>query len=229
MKQWGFYFDQTRCVACKTCVIACKEWNEHKRGDIKVNPEYDASSDYTVKGKVVLPGAEEIRRRHMKENWRRVSADEYGDFPQVSVLNLSVSCNHCDNPACIPACPVEAISKDQERGVVFSDPSKCISCGSCLEACPWDAPQFYDEKFSDYDEDDPARPRMTKCDLCRDRILEGLKPACVAACPARALDAGPVEELKARYKGASAVAGNFNSDRIKVQKPNILFKAKKIG
>ena len=68
---------------------------------------------------------------------------------------------------------------------------------------------------------------MTKCNLCIGRIKEGLKPACVAICQARALDAGPVEELKIKYKDAVTSTANFNNiEKINLHKPNILLKAK---
>ena len=76
-----------------------------------------------------------------------------GTFPALKMTNLSISCNHCINPACIPACPVEAISKDSEYGIVQSDRSICISCGSCEAECPWEAPQYYDKNYADYAED----------------------------------------------------------------------------
>ena len=37
MTQYAFFFNQKRCLGCKTCVIACKEWNESKRGDANLN------------------------------------------------------------------------------------------------------------------------------------------------------------------------------------------------
>ena len=79
----------------------------------------------------------------------------------------------------------------------------------------------------DYQEDDPKRPKMTKCNLCIESIKAGFKPVCVAVCPARALDAGPMDELKAKYKNAVISTNNFNNmEKIKKQHPNILFKAK---
>lgn len=227
MKQWGFYFDETRCVACKACVIACKENNEMLRGDIHIN-QYDINTDYTSNNNSVnLPLMEECSKYYMKENWRRVSQNIEGKFPELKITNLSISCNHCSNPACLPACPVNAISKDEEYGIVQVDRTLCISCGSCEAECPWGAPQYYDKNYADYAEDDPARPRMTKCNLCIGRIKEGLKPACVAVCPARALDAGEIDELKAKYKDAVTHTANFNNiEKIKLHQPNILLKAK---
>lgn len=227
MKQWGFYFDETRCVACKACVIACKENNEMQRGDIHIN-QYDINTDYTSNNNSVnLPSMEECSKYYMKENWRRVSQNIEGKFPELKITNLSISCNHCSNPACLPACPVNAISKDEEYGIVQVDRTLCISCGSCEAECPWGAPQYYDKNYADYAEDDPARPRMTKCNLCIGRIKEGLKPACVAVCPARALDAGEIDELKAKYKDAVTHTANFNNiEKIKLHQPNILLKAK---
>lgn len=227
MKQWGFYFDETRCVACKACVIACKENNEMLRGDIHIN-QYDINTDYTSNNNSVnLPSMEECSKYYMKENWRRVSQNIEGKFPELKITNLSISCNHCSNPACLPACPVNAISKDEEYGIVQVDRTLCISCGSCEAECPWGAPQYYDKNYADYAEDDPARPRMTKCNLCIGRIKEGLKPACVAVCPARALDAGEIDELKAKHKDAVTHTANFNNiEKIKLHQPNILLKAK---
>jgi anaerobic dimethyl sulfoxide reductase subunit B (iron-sulfur subunit) len=241
MVQWGFYFDQTRCVNCKACVLACKAWNEEKRGDAKLNPRLDwlASGKYAEPAEYEnLPGSngeqnhEEYRKYQMKENWRRVVAVEYGDIPpNVDVLNLSISCNHCDNPACIKACRTKYIYKEPECGAVLTDSSKeCISCGRCKKACPWGSPQFYDNDVKKYGQEDPERPRMTKCTLCIDRIKEGLKPACVAACIMRALDAGPVDTLKQKYPGWKEEVENFfRNNRLLsgfATKPNIIFRKK---
>jgi anaerobic dimethyl sulfoxide reductase subunit B (iron-sulfur subunit) len=241
LKQWGFYFDQTRCVNCKACVLACKAWNEDKRGDANYNPEltwldtgrYSEPSEYEN-----LPGSSgeqnyrEYSKYHMKENWRRLYTKEYGTKPpEVDVLNISVSCNHCEEPVCIKACPMGYIRKEEEYGIVQVDSSKtCIGCQRCLQACPWDSPQYYDNDLDKYAPNDPKRPRMTKCDLCIDRIKDGLKPACVAACIMRALDAGPMEELKERYPEWTDRLEDFpdgNLPELGVSvKPNIIFKRK---
>ena len=169
----------------------------------------------------------------MKENWRRVYTKEYGSKPpDVDIVNLSVSCNHCEDPACIMACPMGYIDKEQEYGIVQIDHSKtCIACQRCKQACPWDSPQYYDNDLDKYDLKDAKRPRMTKCDLCIHRIEEGLKPACVAACIMRALDAGPLEELKERYPDWSDKLDDFPDghliELLMDTKPNIIFKKKK--
>jgi anaerobic dimethyl sulfoxide reductase subunit B (iron-sulfur subunit) len=231
MNQWGFYFDQSRCLGCKACTLACKNWNELRRGDNNINglaiENYSAREGESEKASAYIDPSTgtnnyaEFRKYYMKENWRRVSTYDRGgvvlaaDNTFKSSFDrryLSISCNHCDRPACLAACPVAAIFKEETVGAVIVDSSICISCGRCRQACPWNAPQYYDENFARYDNGDPARPRMTKCILCIDRINEGLKPACVAACWNRALDAGPVEDLKTKYR--DRVGGFQNPDEI---------------
>lgn len=235
MIQWGFYFNQTRCIGCNACVVACKEWNEDQRGDAGVNQElswvqtgkYERPSDYDhLNGRGPL-NFQELRKYHMKENWRRVTTTEYGDMPpHVDTLNISIACNHCTNPPCAEVCPVQIIRKEPTFGIVLVDTRQCISCGSCREACPWGAPQFYDSSFDKFKEDDSARPKMTKCTMCLDRLREGLKPACVASCTNRALDAGPLNDLKKKYPGWSSTTDDFSSTSIDQARPNIIFKRK---
>jgi anaerobic dimethyl sulfoxide reductase subunit B (iron-sulfur subunit) len=237
MSQWGFYYNQERCVSCKACTVACKCWNDDKRGDANIN----VSLSWLETGKYANPAEYEVAtgdgrqnfaeygKYHMKEFWRRVYKTEYGTIPpNVDVLSLSVGCNHCDNPVCVTVCPMQIIYKQPDTGVVLVDNTNCISCGKCLDACPWGAPQFYDPNFRKYTQEDPLRPKMTKCTLCLDRIREGLKPACVAACFNRALDAGPIDELKQRYSGWSPTADNVPSDYVPSlgvnSKPNIIYK-----
>ena len=251
MVQWGFYFDQTRCVGCKACMLACKNWNDERRGDYNLNKDsmnpgenWWENGTYTVKtgaldnasfylqadGETNFP---QNSKYYMKENWRRVNLTEYSN--PLSLSCMSVACNHCADPSCITACPMQIISKEPENGIVLVDNTNCISCGKCQDACPWKAPQFYDPNFRSYPEDDPKRPKMTKCTLCLDRIKEGLKPACVAGCLNRALDAGPIDEIRSKWKTfgknvqeynvmpANEFASDYVSSQGKNIKPNILF------
>ena len=115
--------------------------------------------------------------------WRRVVRFESGRFPQVSVRSFSLSCMHCGNPPCVKSCPNRAISKRQEDGIVVVQTSKCIGCRTCSLVCPFGAPQFNSEG------------KMEKCDYCLERTEQGLEPACVQVCPARAILSGTIEEL----------------------------------
>ena len=251
MSQWGFYFDQTRCVGCKACMLGCKNWNDERRGDYNINKDsmnsttdwwqegsYIVSTGSSEKGSFYLNGLgetnyEQNRKYYMKEEWRRVSAHEYTS--PLSVNYMSLSCNHCIKPACVKACPMNIIYKEHDHGLVLVDNSSCISCGKCQGACPWNAPQFYDKNFKSYSQSDPKRPKMTKCTMCFDRIQEGLKPACVAACLNRALDAGPIDELRKKWESygkhvvdnISMPSNEFASDYVESQnmitEPSILF------
>jgi len=181
--QIGFYFDQTRCTSCYTCVVACKDWHD------------------------VPPGP---------ASWRRVTTIEKGKFPDVFVAFLSSSCYHCAQPACAAACPAGAITKRKEDGIVTVDQQKCLGkdrCDLCLQSCPYEAPQFGAEQNA----------KVQMCNLCLDRLKEGKKPICVAGCPMRALDAGPIDELRALYGDKTeAVAFTYSTDL----KPSVIFKPK---
>lgn len=115
---------------------------------------------------------------------RRVTIQEQGKYPEVTVSYLSTACHHCDEPDCIPACPAGAITKRKIDGIVIADEELCLGseqCGrACLIACPYEAPQFGEE----------PNAKMHKCDLCLDQWENGQKPVCVAAHPIKALDVG---------------------------------------
>jgi carbon-monoxide dehydrogenase iron sulfur subunit len=87
------------------------------------------------------------------------------------IISLSTTCRHCDEPDCMQACISGAIQKD-EKGVVRMDIDQCVGCWSCVMACPYGAIQR-----------NLTRKKANKCDLCPDRK----SPACVDACPNRAL------------------------------------------
>ncbi|HTP00547.1 MAG TPA: 4Fe-4S dicluster domain-containing protein, partial [Anaerolineales bacterium] len=147
---YAFVLDVSACSGCKACQAACKDKNQLPLGVL----------------------------------WRRVYEVSGGAWKQegaawsntLFAYNLSLSCNHCVHPKCAGVCPVNAYSV-REDGIVLLDSSKCMGCGYCAWACPYDAPQY-----------DRAAGRMTKCDFCLDNLDAGLPPACVAACPLRVLD-----------------------------------------
>jgi len=121
---------------------------------------------------------------------------------------------HCQDPACVSACIVGALTK-QDNGAVHYDESKCIGCRYCMVACPFQIPK--------YEYADPLTPRVRKCTFCFDRISQsGGTPGCAAVCPVEAITFGKrntllalaqkrIEENPAQYipyiYGASEVGG----------------------
>ncbi|HAY7096746.1 TPA: DMSO reductase like molybdoenzyme iron-sulfur subunit YnfG, partial [Shigella sonnei] len=114
-----------------------------------------------------------------------------------------------DDPACTKVCPSGAMHK-REDGFVVVDEDVCIGCRYCHMACPYGAPQYNAEKG-----------HMTKCDGCYSRVAEGKQPICIESCPLRALEFGPIEELRQKHGTLAAVAP---LPRAHFTKPNIVIK-----
>lgn len=159
MTQYAFYLDTTRCTGCKTCELACKDYK-----DLDQNFAYRKVFDYEG------------------GSWKDGGDGTY--TCDVFCYHISMSCNHCDDPACAKVCPTGAMHKDSETGLVTVDADKCIGCGYCHMACPYNAPKV-----------DREKGHSVKCDGCADRVAQGLNPICVDACPLRALQFGTVEEM----------------------------------
>jgi len=111
-------------------------------------------------------------------NYRWVIEREVGSYPNATVSFTSTACFHCADPACMPACPVEAITKDAESGIVLIEQDTCIGCKYCMAACPYGAPQF-----------NAATGKVEKCTYCIERYSDGLGPACARTCVGGAIRA----------------------------------------
>lgn len=174
----GMTIDTVRCIGCQTCTVACKVENN-------------------------LP---------QKMWWNRVLTfggehidTPAGSFPHCEMSYRTVACQHCENPACVKACPVGATYKDAETGIVMQDYDKCLGCRICIAACPytgvrsfnWDEPSpattvplgADDQKYQQH-----QKHTVEKCVLCAGRVERGLEPACIAVCPERARAFGDFDD-----------------------------------
>ncbi len=100
------------------------------------------------------------------------------------------SCMHCLEPSCVSACLVGGLTKDRTGPVIY-DREKCIGCRYCMLACPFHIPRY---------EWDKTVPFMVKCDMCVDRLAQNKQPACVEACPEKALEFGGRRQLLQRAR-----------------------------
>lgn len=149
-RQFGFSFDQNLCTGCRTCEMACKDYH-HLGAGVAYRTIHEFAGG----------------------NWQQNSD---GSWQQdVFAFYVSMSCNHCSNPACLRFCPSDSIAKGED-GFVVVNSDTCVGCQSCMMACPYHAPRF-----------DEAIGKTVKCDGCQARIDQGLGPVCVEACPQRAL------------------------------------------
>jgi len=103
---------------------------------------------------------------------------------------VKTQCMHCNEPACASACLTQAMFKTKEGPVIWRE-DKCMGCRYCMVSCPYDVPKF---------EFHSSNPKIVKCDMCFDRVQEGLMPACVENCPAEALTFGTRRELIAEAR-----------------------------
>lgn len=136
--------------------------------------------------------------------WNRVIAKEEGKYPAARLTYTPVSCMHCENPSCVNVCPTGASYKRQD-GIVMVDDKKCIGCGYCVNACPYDArillhkyegsyPKFGLTEYEQQGSSKHSEGTVEKCTFCVHRVDKGLEPACVKTCPAKARHFGDLSD-----------------------------------
>ncbi len=180
-KAYGFFTDTSLCIGCKSCEVACKEWNLLPSDALGLS---GMSYDNT--------------RALSAATWRHVNFIELGDHLssvqrisqpgekqayQGRWLMMSDVCKHCERAGCLEACPTGALFRTEFNTVVVQ-PDICNGCGYCVPSCPFGVVQLSEEDG-----------KAHKCTLCYDRLKGGLEPACAKACPTNSIQFGEVGDL----------------------------------
>lgn len=133
----------------------------------------------------------DVNRLEVGQNFRKVTSYCTGEFPKVAMYHVSIGCQHCADPACVENCPMGAMYKDSETGLVLHDDDACIGCDTCVHSCPYGEPVHID-----------SLGIVKKCDGCAVLRANGEEPSCVASCPTRAIQFGDIDELRALHPEA---------------------------
>jgi len=161
----GMLYDTTRCIGCKACVSACAQANGLEPDTENADGLYQAPLALNSKTKNIIK--------------------LYQSGGQQSFMKAQ--CMHCIDPACVGACMMHALKKD-EKGIVYWTGESCVGCRYCQVACPYGVPKF---EWTSYN------PKIVKCEMCRHRFADGKGPACCEVCPREAVIYGKREELLA--------------------------------
>ena len=164
-----FSVDVSKCNGCFNCQLACKD--EH------------AGNDWSP---YAAPQPE------IGQFWAKLEENVCGSMPKVKIHYIAHLCNHCDNAACMAACPNNAIYR-RDDGLILISPEKCTGCGACFDACPYGA--IYKNTELNI---------CQKCTGCAHLLDNGLsQPRCVEACPTEALQFGEEEDMRDFIVGAT--------------------------
>lgn len=113
---------------------------------------------------------------------------------------VRTQCHHCLEPACVSACIVGALTVAPTGAVVY-DRDRCMGCRYCMLACPYGIPRYQWDRNT---------PRIQKCTLCEPRLEQGRPPACVEACPEKAMLFGTRDEMLAEgHRRIEATPGRY--------------------
>ncbi len=182
LRRLAMVVDSTKCLekeGCDLCIKAC-----HQSHNVPV-----------------IGDARHEVKWIWKEPFKEAFISEASDYANASFQNkpFIVLCNHCDRPACVRVCPTQATWR-REDGIVMMDWHRCIGCRYCMAACPYGSRSFnWVDPRPFLKNQNPGFPTRTKgvvekCTFCPERLAEGKSPACVEACPQKALAFGDLED-----------------------------------
>jgi formate dehydrogenase iron-sulfur subunit len=165
----GVLVDLTRCVGCRSCEAACNKEQQLPAPDAP----FDDMSVFEEKRRPTEKAYTVVNRYDVKS----------GSDP----VYRKIQCNHCNEPACLSSCFVNAYTKTKEGAVIYN-PKVCVGCRNCLIACPFNVPG--------YSYSSALNPVVKKCIFCYDtRLKYGKPPACVEICPQQVLTFGHRNDL----------------------------------
>src|SRR4030065_1085127 len=193
----SFFIDTSRCTACRGCQVADKQWNQLKGTKTSQRGTHQNPEDLSF------------------NTWKVVRFNEVAVNGKLNWYFFTDQCRHCLEPPCMytaQSLGSKAITRDEETGAVIYDPKlkvKAEDFKKIRESCPWDIPRW-DEKTQ----------IMAKCNMCINRIREGLLPACVKTCPTGPMNFGDrdkmldmaqkrLKEVKAMYPKAELLNADF--------------------
>ncbi len=184
----GILYDATVCIGCKACMTACKEFNHLPPDHYQPGEIWDDPLDLSAKTVNIVK---------LYRNGTGLAKDQ--EINGYSYIRRF--CMHCVDPSCVSACPVSALTKDPDTGVVRYNKNNCIGCRYCQVACPYMIPKFqWDQAF----------PEIVKCQLCSHRFASGGYSACCEFCPTGASIFGNVQDLlKEAQRRLTLKAGEF--------------------
>lgn len=169
----SFLIDTSRCIACRGCQLACKEWFELPANKTRQTGSHQNPPDLNP------------------NNYKIVRFNEYLEEGVIRWYFFPDQCRHCIDPPCVQAGGdmVEgAIVHDQQTGaVIYTEKTRQIANDDfeyIRSACPYDIPRR-----------DPATGRISKCTMCHERVWRGLLPACVKVCPTGAMNFGERRQI----------------------------------
>lgn len=214
--QWGTYYDLTKCDGCTgretpECVRACRVENKDRfpRPADYFEPYWprNIKEDWSDR--------KELTNRLTPYNWTFVQKVKVRHQGKTVELHMPRRCMHCDNPPCANLCPFSAQTKSEE-GPVLINTELCLGGAKCRDVCPWGVPArqggvgLYMKIAPKY----LGAGVMYKCNLCYDRVKAGGLPACVEACPQKAISFGSKPEMRdMAYKKAAEISGYIYGDR----------------
>jgi formate dehydrogenase iron-sulfur subunit len=176
-RHYGFFTDTSVCIGCKSCEVACKEWNQLPVDNYGLTAmSYDNTRAL---------GAATWRHVVFAERLDADAGPEPTLMPpfQSGWRMMSDVCKHCYRAGCLEACPTGSLFRT-EFGSVVVQQDICNGCGYCVASCP-----FGVVELSHHD------GKAHKCTLCYDRLKVGLEPACAKACPTDSITFGEVDVL----------------------------------
>ena len=163
----SFFIDTTLCTACRGCQVACKQWHDLPAEKTSNRGTYQNPADLSFM------------------TYKLVRFEEVVTGGKLKRLFFSDQCRHCIEPPCeMAADDRKAIFKDSATGaVIYTANTKKLDAQEIVDSCPYNVPRAAKDGT------------LAKCDMCIDRVENGLLPACVKTCPTGAMNFGDRDEM----------------------------------